>query len=406
MEVDILVPQVGESITSGLLAAWLKKDGDRVQSGEEIFELETDKTTLSVPSPESGSLKILVQADEEVKVGQRVGIIDTDASKKTGEPLEKNQDESGATTEEPARKEAEPDKEERRDQEQKLSPAVRRIVFEEELDISRIRGTGKDGRITKGDALKALKDKKTTEDYVPDSLPSKEERVSRIKMSRLRQRIAENLVWSKQTSAHLTTFNEVDMSQVMEMRNVYKEEFEKKHGVRLGFMSFFIRAAQLALQSFPELNASIEEDEIVYHHYYDIGIALSTDKGLITPVIRDADRKSFAEIEKKIISFRDKAREKKLTPGELAGATFTITNGGVFGSLLSTPIPSSPQTGILGMHTIQKRPVVMEDQIVIRPMMYLALTYDHRIIDGKEAVGFLIRIKNLIEEPRRMLIDL
>lgn len=404
MKQEVQVPQIGESVSSGVLAAWLKQEGDAVQEGEELFELETDKATLSVPSPAEGLLTVQVEEGAEVTVGQVVAVIDSDAVAHHGQ-------EAASATEEDS--ESSP---------AVLSPAVRRIVAEHGLDAAALQGSGPGGRITKADALAAANSPPAaapagsaaaptaaaagTADSSANAAQSGEVRQRRVKMSSLRRRIAENLVSSKQNAAHLTTFNEVDMSAVMEMRSRHKDRFAERHGVKLGFMSFFVKAAVRALQAYPEVNAFIDGDEILYNDFYNIGVALSSDRGLIVPVIRDADGKSFASIELQILEFIEKARNKKLSPDELTGGTFTISNGGVFGSMLSTPIPSPPQTGVLGMHTIQKRPVAVDDQVVIRQMMYLALTYDHRIIDGREAVGFLGSIKQLIEDPTQMLLEL
>ena len=433
MNTDVVIPEVGESISSGLLAVWLKKDEEYVSEGDELFELETDKTTLAVPATDSGILRIQTAEGEEVEVGQVVGLIDTSAEKPASEEpgqhepavsAESEQHESGSAGIEAAA--ARPAETASYDSPalpaavtglqfniEELSPAVRRIVVENRLDPSSIKGTGKDGRITKEDAQKAAIFTKKPQQPpagvtqpVMQQVQKRSERQSRVKMSRLRSRIAENLVYSKQNAAHLTTFNEIDMSEVIETRKTFREDFENKHGVRLGFMSFFIKACQKALEAYPEINAFIDGDEIVYNNFYDIAMALSSNRGLITPVVREVDRKGFAEIEGEILNFKKRAEEKKLMPDELTGATFTITNGGVFGSLLSTPIPNPPQTAILGMHAIQKRPVAVNDEIVIRPMMYAALTYDHRLIDGREAIGFLIHIKRLIEDPRRLLLGL
>ena len=393
MKHDVQVPEIGESVSSGILASWLKKTGEAVAEGEEIFELETDKATLAVPAPASGVLEVMVEEDTEVTVGQVVAGIETEGApaaaptaaapteKATAEKAESAELGSGA---------------------QPLSPAVRRVLEEHGLNPTEIRGTGPGGRITKEDALKAAEQGGAA---AVRSAPGGE-RETRKKLSKLRKRVAENLVSSQQNSAHLTTFNEVDMSAVIELRARYRDEFETRHGVKLGFMSFFVKAAQRALEAYPEINAGIDGDEIVYHNYYNIGVALSSERGLITPVLREVERKSFAEIEAEILSFIKRAQEKKLMPDELTGGTFTISNGGVFGSMLSTPIPSPPQSGVLGMHTIQKRPVAINDEVVIRPMMYLALTYDHRIVDGREAIGFLIAIKRAIEDPSRMVIGL
>lgn len=423
MKQEVAVPQIGESVASGVLAAWLKHEGDTVQEGEELFELETDKATLSVPSPAAGVLSVQVAEGAEVTVGQVVALVDDDATATaaaitaaittTPEPADATSTATEAAT--------------------GLSPAVRRIVAEHGLDVTALQGSGPGGRITKADALAAATEAagakradqtkpttgvETTATAAKPAVAGAEAGAEadaggansgaqrRVKMSSLRRRIAENLVSSKQNAAHLSTFNEVDMSAVMAMRSRHKDRFAERHGVKLGFMSFFVTAAVRALQSYPEVNAFIDGDEILYNDFYNVGVALSSDRGLIVPVIRDADRKSFADIEAQILDFMEKARSKKLSPDELTGGTFTISNGGVFGSMLSTPIPSPPQTGVLGMHSIQKRPVVVDDQIVIRPMMYLALTYDHRIIDGREAVGFLGKIKQLIEDPTQMLLGL
>lgn len=412
MKIDVIVPEVGESITNGNLLAWLKAEGEYVEEGEELFEFETEKSTLAVPSNGTGILKILVPADTEITIGQVIAEINQDAGQK--EPVQESKREE---TVEKAREATQAKASEVPGEEKVLSPAVRRLVEEHNLDIASLLATGPKGNIAKEDVLRAIekkeptsKAKKPEKQQVPRPiLPAPQqvsERQTRVKMSLIRKKIAENLVQSQKNAAHLTTFNEIDMSAVIALRTQYKEDFEKEFGVRLGFMSFFIKAAQHALTVYPELNAFIEDEEIVYNHSYDIGVALSTEKGLMTPVIRDVERKSFAAIEREIITFAQKAREKKLLPQELMGGTFTITNGGVFGSLLATPIPNPPQSGILGMHTIQKRPVVIQDEIVIRPMMYVALTYDHRIVDGREAVGFLVQIKRLIEDPNRLLFGL
>ena len=417
MKHEVQVPQIGESISSGLLATWLKQDGDTVAEGDELFELETDKATLAVPSPAAGVLSIQVKEDSEVQVGQVVAAVDSEAaSHSRAEP----QSESDASDASSAAADAAPGADEgdssAASDGSALSPAVRRIVAEHKLDPAAIKGSGPSGRITKADALAAVSAADTEGAPAEPAEPRASAQASgaepsadrqrRVKMSNLRRRVAENLVQSRQNAAHLSTFNEVDMSQVMALRSQHKERFAERHGVKLGFMSFFVAAAVRALQQFEAVNAFVDGTDIVYNNYYNVGVALSTDKGLIVPVIRDADRKGFADIESEILSFIEKARARRLNPDELTGGTFTISNGGVFGSMLSTPIPNPPQTGILGMHSIQKRAMVVEDQIVVRPMMYLALTYDHRIIDGKEAVGFLGKIKQLIEDPSRMLLDL
>lgn len=412
MAQEVTVPSVGESISSGILATWLKQDGEFVSQGEEIFELETDKATMAVPSPAEGVLKIDVEADTEVEIGQVVAHLEE--GKPAAEKSVAEKTESGPKSvpqkESPAEKEpaatgkrpgaAHPDE---------LAPAVRRLVSENGLDPSSITGTGKDGRITKEDVLKSIEARKSGQAAnnleKRTSAPAKEGQ-RRVPMTTLRKRIAENLVRSKQGAAHLTTFNEVDMSAVIGLRKRYRDQFEQAHGVRLGFMSFFIKASQKALETFPEVNAFVDGTDMVYNDHCNVGVAVSTERGLITPVVRHVETMSFADIEQQIVSFGTRAKEKKLSPDELIGGTFTITNGGVFGSMLSTPIPNPPQSAILGMHSIQERPVAVDAQVVIRPMMYLALTYDHRIVDGREAIGFLRKIKLLIEDPAQMLLDL
>ena len=409
MKKEIEVPEIGESISSGILAAWLKEDGKSVDEGEEIFELETDKATLGVPSPAAGKLTHGASEGDEVNVGQVVGQIDTEGAGSSAP-------DSAASGDRTAN-----------DSDEALSPAVRRVVAEHNLDPSQIKGTGKDGRITKEDALAAAKSGSGAEGKgsatsesgakaggAPTTQPPAlgrpqmptNERQRRVPMSTLRKRIAENLVYSRQSSAHVTTFNEIDMSAVMAVRSKYKESFQKTHGVRLGFMSFFLKAAQYALEVFPTVNAYLDGTDVLYNDYVNIGVALSSEKGLLTPVIKDVTAKSFADIEGQIIDFSERANKRRLKPDEMVGATFTISNGGIFGSLLSTPIPSPPQTAVLGMHAIEKRPVVINDEVTIRPMMYAALTYDHRMIDGREAVLFLGKIKDFIEDPARLLLAL
>jgi 2-oxoglutarate dehydrogenase E2 component (dihydrolipoamide succinyltransferase) len=451
MSTTIEVPQIGESISSGILAVWLRKDGDTVAEGDELFELETDKATLAVPSPGAGVLRHDAREGDEVTVGEAVGRIEpadggsaADAGSPGGSP-------AAAAGSAPATPPADTATTAADHGESTLSPAVRRIVTERGLDPSTITGTGPKGRITKEDALAAAEaaagkggaagtapaesrdagaartagrpagpsaagaSKPSTGAGVgtpgmpaalaAPSMPTND-RQRRVPLSNLRKRIAENLVYSRQTSAHVTTFNEVDMSAVMDLRARHKEIFQERHGVRLGFMSFFVKASQTALEAFPEVNAYLDGTDVLYNDYVNIGVALSSEKGLLTPVIKDVSVRSFADIERQIVDFMTRANDRKLKPDEMVGATFTISNGGVFGSLLSTPIPSPPQTAVLGMHAIQKRPVVVGDQIVIRPMMYLALTYDHRMIDGREAVQFLGMVKNLIEDPSRLLLGL
>jgi 2-oxoglutarate dehydrogenase E2 component (dihydrolipoamide succinyltransferase) len=421
--VPVTVPSVGESITEGILARWHKPDGSLVRSGEPLFELETDKATSDVPATGSGVLRIAVKEGETVAVGATVATIDPADSTATPAPAAKKG---------PAPSERQPDKKESPANAagssgqasatagQPLSPAVRRIVSEEHVDVSQVPATGPGGRLTKGDVLTFLGSPRPEAAPAPaaaapaapaasspgtDSAPSAP-RETRKRMSGLRQRIAQRLVEVQQTAAILTTFNEVDMSRVIELRTLYKESFQKKHGVGLGFMSFFVKASIDALKAFPAVNARIEGNEIVYQNFYDIGVAVSTDRGLLVPVIRNADQRSFAAIEQSIVNYATKAREGTIAVDDLQGGTFTITNGGTFGSLLSTPILNPPQSAILGMHAMKKRPVVVDDQIVIRPMMYLALSYDHRLIDGRDAVSFLVRIKECIENPERMMFEL
>ncbi len=417
MKEEIKVPSVGESITTGVIVSWLKHNGDQVEEGDILFELETDKAVLEIPSTGSGTLEILVEEGKEVSIGQTVA------------QLESGDTEKKAATPPPKQK---PATEDQKNVSQVLSPAVRRIVAEHKLDPKTIKGTGKDNRITKADALNAVQQQNAS-DMVPEvaaapvapepelskesspTAPSvatlkehtaTERRSERVPMSTIRRRTAERLVQATQSSAYLTTFNEIDMQKVIDIRTQYKEEFLKEHGIKIGFMSFFVKAACQALKEFASVNTQIDGNEIIYKYFYDIGVAISIEQGLIVPNIRNADRLHFAEIELIIASLANRAREKKLLPDELTGGTFTITNGGVFGSLLSTPIPAYPQTAILGMHAIKKRPVVVDDQITIRPMMYVALTYDHQVIDGREAVGFLARIKDFIEEPDKLLLEL
>jgi 2-oxoglutarate dehydrogenase E2 component (dihydrolipoamide succinyltransferase) len=436
MATDVQVPALGESITEGTLAQWLKKPGEAVAADEPIASLETDKVTVEVPSPAAGVLaEQLVKEGDTVAVGALIARID-----ESGAPSAPAQAAAEATTnpagagETPALRgdatapvaEAEPDEEHITT----LSPAVRRAVLEYHVDPTKIKGTGKDGRLTKDDVIAAAEAQKSGSPPqaaaqapqakappAPESKPSPrgpgpapgstaERKEERVKMSRLRQTVARRLKEAQNTAAMLTTFNDVDMGAVLEARSRYKDLFEKKHGIRLGFMSFFVKACALAARDVPSVNGSIEGDEIVYRDYFDVSIAVSAPKGLVVPVVRNANSMSFAEIEKTIADYGKKAKEGTLTVEEMTGGTFTISNGGVFGSLLSTPIINPPQSAVLGMHRIEERPVVKDGQIVARPMMYLALSYDHRLIDGREAVTFLVRVKEAIEDPTRLLIDL
>jgi 2-oxoglutarate dehydrogenase E2 component (dihydrolipoamide succinyltransferase) len=409
--VSIKVPGVGESITEGILSRWLKPDGAAVKAGEPLFELETDKASNVVPAESTGVLKIVVPEGTTVPVGSTVGTIDPSAAPapaKAAEPARPPEASAKATASNGGAPATPP-----------LSPAVRRLVAEEHVDPTRVEGTGRGGRLTKGDVLTHLAG--TTPTAAPTAVaappaPSPQPpaprqsaaapREVRKRMSGIRQKIAQRLVEAQQTAAILTTFNEADMTRIIELRAKYKEVFQKKHAVNLGFMSFFVKATIEALKTFPAVNGRIDGADIVYHNAYDIGVAVSTERGLMVPVIRDADRLSFAEIEKAIAAYAAKAREGSIAVGDLQGGTFTITNGGVFGSLLSTPILNPPQSGILGMHAIQKRPVALDDQVVVRPMMYLALSYDHRIVDGREAVSFLVRIKECVENPERLMLEI
>ena len=406
MATEITVPALGESVTEATVAKWLKNVGDAVEMDEPLVELETDKVTLEVNAKSAGVLKeITVQTGSNVEVGAVLGSISEGGAAAAPKAAEKSK--APAKTEAPKAQQAAAKP---ANNDTFLSPAVRKIADDNNLDASQIAGTGRDGRITKGDVLEALKNPSSTP-AVPKSAPqpsgprSNEDREERVRMTRLRQRIAERLKEAQNTAALLTTFNEIDMSHVIALRNQYKEGFEKKHGVKLGFMSFFAKAAIQALKDFPAVNAEIDGTDIVYKNYYDIGVAVSTPTGLVVPVVRDADVKSFAAIEKEIGDLGLRARDGKLGLEDLSGGTFTITNGGVFGSLLSTPIINPPQSAILGMHATKERAVVVNGQVVARPMMYVALSYDHRIVDGKEAVSFLVRIKDAIEDPQRLLLD-
>lgn len=403
MAVQIIVPALGESVKEATVAKWLKKVGDSVAMDEPLVELETDKVTMEVNAKEAGVLKeITVQTGTNVEVGAVLGSIGSGTgTAAAAAPKAAEKVAAAPKAQQAAAKPVSNDT--------FLSPAVRKLVDDNKLDPSTIEGTGKDGRLTKGDALEALNAPKSAPVAKAPAAPSgprnKADREERVKMTRLRQRIAERLKEAQNTAAMLTTFNEVDMSHVIALRNQYKESFEKRHGVKLGFMSFFVKAAIQALKDFPSVNAEIDGTDIVYKNYYDIGVAVSTPTGLVVPVVRDADAKNFAGVEKEIGELGLRARDGKLGMDDLSGGTFTITNGGVFGSMMSTPIINPPQSAILGMHATKDRPVVVNGQIVIRPMMYLALSYDHRIIDGKEAVSFLVRVKDAIEDPQRLLLD-
>ena len=403
---QIVVPTLGESVTEATVAQWLKKEGEVVAADEPVVELETDKVTLEVNAPSAGVLsKIVAQAGSNVGVGALLAEIAAAGGVANDAPK--------PAAVKPAAPAPVPQKAAVPVVEQKQSgPAARKMMEERGIAPSAIAGTGKDGRVSKGDVID-YKGKSAGDIPAPQAVSTHpvsrrdEPREERVRMTKLRKVIATRLKEAQNTAAMLTTFNECDMSAVMKVRNEYKDSFEKKHGVKLGFMSFFVKAAVNALKELPSVNASIDGEEIVYKNYYDIGVAVSTPQGLIVPVVRDCDSKSMAQIEKDIMSVGTRAREGKLGMDELQGGTFTITNGGTFGSLMSTPILNTPQSGILGMHKIQQRPVVTPDgKIEARPMMYLALSYDHRIIDGREAVTFLVRIKEAIEDPQRLLLDI
>ncbi|WP_413060358.1 2-oxoglutarate dehydrogenase complex dihydrolipoyllysine-residue succinyltransferase [Sphingomonas carotinifaciens] len=410
MATEVLVPTLGESITEATLGEWLKQPGDAVAVDEPIASLETDKVSVEVPSPVAG-----VMGDHAVKVGDTVQvgalIATVDAG---GSAPAKTEAKEPAVTATPASApvpSASADSEPAGDSPAALSPSVRRAILEHGLDPSTIKGTGKDGRITKEDVAAAAQNKPQAAAAPAAAAPQAsaatgQRKEERVKMTRLRQTIAKRLKEAQNSAAMLTTFNDVDMTAVIEARAKYKDLFEKKHGVRLGFMGFFVKAATMALKDIPAVNASIEGDEIVYHDYADISVAVSAPNGLVVPVIRDAQNLTVAGIEKTIGDFGKRAKDGTLKMDEMKGGTFTISNGGVFGSLMSTPIINPPQSAVLGLHRIEERPVVRDGQVVVRPMMYLALSYDHRLIDGREAVTFLVALKNAIEDPTRVLIDL
>ncbi len=402
---QIVVPTLGESVAEATVAQWLKKEGEAVKADEPIVELETDKVTLEVNAPADGVIvKIAVGEGESVEVGAILGELEAGAVANDAAPAKKDEAPKAAEAKAPAKEE----KAAAPSADAKTSPAVRKLLADNNLDASQVPASGKDGRITKEDVQNFLaKGGASSSAAAPAVAVDQGPREERVKMSKLRQVIARRLKEAQNTAAMLTTFNEVDMGPVMALRNEYKDVFEKKHGIKLGFMSIFIKATVQALKEFPAINAEIQGDEIVYKNYYNIGVAVSTPQGLVVPVIRDADKLSMAEIEATIVDFGKRARDGKLSMDEMTGGTYTITNGGVFGSLMSTPILNTPQSGILGMHSIQKRPMVDEKtgQIVVKPMMYLAQSYDHRIVDGREAVSSLVRIKQALEDPQRLLLD-
>ena len=402
MSIEIKVPVLGESVVEATVAKWMKNVGEKVNADEPIVELETDKVSLEVPSPKAGVLTdIVAQEGDTVEVDAILALLQ----------------EGAVAAAEPKRPIENKNEEKIQPQAANLSPAVRRLVEENNLDASSIPASGKDGRLTKGDVLSFLEKEVSNVpssssagsiSHISETLENKKDnlREERVPMSRLRRVIAQRLKEAQNTAAMLTTFNEVDMTAVMELRSQYKDSFEKNHDARLGFMGFFVKACIAGLREFPAVNAEINGNDIIYKDYYNIGVAVGTPQGLVVPVIKDAHDLSIAEIETSVAGYGLKARDGGLAPSDMSGGTFTISNGGVYGSLMSTPILNTPQSAILGMHKIQKRPIAVGDEMVIRPMMYLALSYDHRIIDGREAVSFLVRVKESIEDPRRLLLDI
>ena len=431
MAIEVKIPSVGESITSGVVSAWHKKSGEFVNEGEALFTLETDKVSTEIVAEKAGVLETKVPEGQEVKIGEVVAIIDDSkrpaAEQKEEKPKKKEPEEK--------KKETEPEKKAAAEKAPvaagadrgrppptaatttTLSPAVRRIVEEEKLQLEKIRGTGEGGRLTKGDVLAAAQQRGKTDLSAVTSAkaeekiesreaePSGDGRFTRKKMSPLRRKIAQQLVMAQHTAAILTTFNECDMNAVQELRRSKQDEFTKKNGVKLGLMSFFVKACVEALKAVPVVNGHIEDEDFIQNNFYDIGVAVGTERGLVVPVVRDADKKSFAGLERNIADYAGRARDGKLKIEDLQGGTFTITNGGVYGSLFATPILNPPQSGILGMHKIMPRPVAVDGKVEVRPMMYLALSYDHRAIDGKEAVTFLIKVKDCIEDPKTLPLD-
>jgi len=391
---DIVVPVLGESVTEAIVATWAVSEGDAVAKDQMLVELETDKVSIEVAAPEDGVLsKIVAEEGDEVEIGALLGVVEAGSGKAPAPTAPKAKSEVLTPVSTPAPAPS---------SDAKAMPSAARVMAENSVDPASVSGTGKGGRITKGDALAAAKAPAPVA-AAPRDLGPREERV---KMSRLRQTIARRLKEAQDTAAILTTFNEVDMSAIMASRGKYKDMFAKKHGIKLGFMSFFVKACVQALKDIPEVNAEIDGKELIYKNHYDIGVAVGTEKGLVVPVIKDCDALTMGGVEQAIFNMGMKARDGKLTMDDMSGATFTISNGGVYGSLMSTPILNAPQSGILGMHSIQKRAMVVNDEIVILPMMYIALSYDHRVVDGKGAVTFLVRVKECLEDPDRLLFDL
>ncbi len=409
MSVEVKIPAVGESISSGIVSVWHKKSGDFVNAGDALFTLETDKVSTEIAAETSGVLDAIVPEGQEVKIGEVVATIDDSKKPADAAPADKKKEKAET-------KASAPPKEKPADA-KTLSPGVSRIVNEEHLEPEKISGTGKDGCLTKADALSAAQNRGATEEKIDigEDRPaegrirrgeqSADGRIVRKKMSPLRRKIAAQLVMAQHTAAILTTFNECDISAVQELRTKSQDAFTKNNGVKLGFMSFFIKASVEALKAVPVVNGRIEDEDFIQNNFYDIGVAVGTERGLVVPIVRDADKKSFADLERDIANYATKAREGKLKIEDLTGGTFTISNGGVYGSLLSTPILNPPQSGILGMHKIMPRPMAVDGKVEVRPMMYLALSYDHRAIDGKEAVTFLIKVKECIEDPKELPLD-
>jgi 2-oxoglutarate dehydrogenase E2 component (dihydrolipoamide succinyltransferase) len=428
--VEIHVPELGESVADATVGRWLKQEGEAVKSGEALVELETDKINFEVEAEQDGVLESISKGEgETVGVGEVIGTIgEGDGSEAPADEEPEEEEAEEAQEEQAEAEQPEPEAEETADEEAnghrevengvRASPSVRKLAQEYEIDLGEVSGSGSGGRVTREDVERLIREQSSggaptreaerrapEEDGKREAPPAEDGREERVRLSRRRLTIAQRLVESQQNSAMLTTFNEVDMSAVMELRRRRKDAFQERTGARLGFMSFFTKASIAALKAFPKVNAELQDNELVLKHYYDIGVAVSTDEGLVVPVVRDADRKNFAEIEQTIADLATKAREGKLTLEDLRGGTFTITNGGIFGSLVSTPILTLPQVAILGMHKIQERPVAVDGKVEIRPMMYVALSYDHRVIDGAEAVSFLVRIKEMIEDPESLLLE-
>ena len=399
MSTELIVPTLGESITEATVSKWLKKIGEPFEIDEPLVEIETDKITVEIPAPSAGVLsKIKVKEGKDVSIGGVLGIISE--SNGTTPPKEKKQSQTKVVKEDTTKTKPDPNNQSNLKKDSKLSPSVKKILEENNLDSSKVNSYREDGRLTKADVMEHLNNPSTNN---KKSTVGKEEIVP---MSKIRRTIATRLKEAQNTAAILTTFNEVDMSEIIKVREAKKEDFIGRYDVKLGFMSFFVKASVMALQEFSAVNAEIRDENIIYKNHFDIGIAVGTEKGLVVPVLKNADKMTFGDIEKQIVELSTKAKEGTLTMDDLSGGTFTISNGGVYGSMLSTPIINRPQSGILGMHNILKRAVVVEDEIVIRPMMYLAFSYDHRIIDGKESVGFLIKIKELLENPSAIVLGI